>query len=234
MAAVCWYWRRRLSTTDQTERTMIVRHMRTRRIGVVAAGLALIAGACGGGDASDAGNQLETTTTATRTPGDSTPAPTGDTPPTDTTTSSPTEETAAALEWLAVGELPVEANVLAGATVTRIGSMWSVRTSDDFEFRVTPPPDEAAAGINTLENELALAEGGIQGELQEVLLNEPGEAEWFLGYSRDDLLYPGESQWVLRSLRSIGGVEYNCSSISGGAEAYEWALQACRTLRAAG
>ena len=144
----------------------------------------------------------------------------------------------AALEWLRVGELPVQANVPAGSTVRHIGRMWSVRTPGNWEFRVTPPLDEAmmaaSTGKETLERELARAKEGVHGDLKEVLLNEPGEAEWFLGYTRADRIRPAKSEWVLASLRSIGDVEYKCSSNSGGdAEVYECALQACRTLRAA-
>ena len=142
----------------------------------------------------------------------------------------------AALEWLRVGELPVQANVPAGSKVTHIGRMWSVRTPSNCEFRVTPPLVEAmmaaSTGKATLERELARAEEGLHSDLKEVLLNEPGEAEWFLGYTRAGIR-PGKSKWVLASLRSIGDVEYKCSSTSGDAEVYECALHACRTLRAA-
>lgn len=201
------------------------------RIGIVAATLVLVAGACGGSDTPDAGAQPTTTTTATQTTG-TTPAPTGDTTPSDTTTTSPTEEAGDALEWLAVGEFPLEANVPADTTFTSFDTMWSVRTSDNFEFRVWLPPDPNADTPHTLEDELARAEKGIRGDLLEVLLNETGDPEWFLGYVRDDVI-SGEIKWVLLSVRSIGDVKYDCTSTSLSAEAYEFALGACRTLRAA-
>ena len=88
------------------------------------------------------------------------------------------------------------------------------------------------AGRRTLEIEMASAERGSLGALQEVLVNEPGEAEWFLGYTRDNSMSPGEVRYVLKSLRAIGG-GYACSSMSAEVAAFECALEACRTLRAA-
>ena len=198
-----------------------------RRIGIVATALVLIVGACGGIDTPEPGTQPVTSATATQTTG-TTPAPTG-----DTTATSPTEETGAALEWLTVGELPVEANVPVSSTLTNIGRAWSVRTPNGFEFRVWPPPDADADTNDTLESELARAERGIQGDLLEVLLTEPGDTEWSLGYVRDSATSPGETTWVLQSVRTIGDVKYDCTSTSLSAEAYEFALGACRTLRAA-
>ena len=137
-------------------------------------------------------------------------------------------------EWLTIGELPVQASVPAGSSVTSIGTMWSVRTPTDCEFRVTPPPEqEFMAQMRTLDREMTAAERGSLGALQEVLVNEPGEATWFLGYTRDDAMNPGTSKWVLQSLVDVGGVGYTCSSISGSVDVYNCALEACRGLRAA-
>jgi len=204
----------------------VIAPAQNQRIGIAATALVLVVGACGGSDTPNAGTQPATTTTATQTSG-TTPSQTG-----ETTTTSPTEETGDALEWLTVGEFPLQANVPTDTTFTSFDTMWSVRTSDNFEFRVWLPPDPDADTPHTLESALDTAEKGIQGDLLEVLLNEPGDPEWFLGYVRDDVI-SGETKWVLLAVRSIGDVKYDCTSTSLSAEAYEFALGACRTLRAA-
>ena len=66
---------------------MIVTSVQTRRIGIVVAGLVLIAGACGGSATPDANAPAATTTTATQATS-TTPAPTDDTTPSDATTTS--------------------------------------------------------------------------------------------------------------------------------------------------
>jgi len=76
---------------------MIVPNSQTRRVGIVVAGLVLIAGACGGSDTPNANAPTATTTTATQATS-STRAPTGDTTPSDATTTSEAIETTTTAE----------------------------------------------------------------------------------------------------------------------------------------
>jgi hypothetical protein len=149
------------------------------------------------------------------------------------TTETP-EPAAAAMEWMTLGELPVQANVPAGTTVTQIGSMTSARTPDGCQFRVVPPPAQAfMAGPQTLEDSVATAANGTLGTLVETLMSEPSETDWMHGYIRENAMSPGQNRWVLDSLRTLGDVKYDCISTNDDLAGYECAIEMCRTLRAA-
>lgn len=135
-------------------------------------------------------------------------------------------------QWIVVGELPVEARVLPGTTVTPIASSLSVRMPNDCEFRVwAPPSNEMMAGMRTHERAMGDAQRGLMGALEEVLVDEPGDSSWMLGFRHADSMRPGETKWTLKSLRDVGGVGYECTSNTTNLEAFECAIEACRSLR---